>query len=101
EAAGDVVLRLTPGGVGKQDRRRTALDQFTEVEERGPVRYPGGLLHVVGDDDDREILPEATDELLDLRRGDRIERRARFVHQKDLRFHRDGAGDAQTLLLTS
>src|SRR3546814_8696171 len=42
---------------------------------------------------------QSVDQLLDPRGRDRIERRARLVHQDDLRIDRDRAGDAQPLLL--
>ena len=38
-------------------------------------------------------------QFLDLCGRDRIERRARFVHQDDVRFHRQRASDAKPLLL--
>jgi alcohol dehydrogenase-like protein len=59
------------------------------------------LLHIVRDDDNRKSLLERIYELLDFCRGDRVERRTRFIHQDDLRFRCNGAGDTQTLLLTS
>ena len=59
------------------------------------------LLHVVGDDHDRVALLELVDQLLDLQRRDRIERRAGLVHQDHLGLDRDRAGDAQALLLAA
>jgi hypothetical protein len=40
-------------------------------------------------------------QLLDLRGGDRVERRARLVHQDHLGIDRDRARDAQALLLAA
>ena len=60
------------------------LDQIAEMEEGGALRDARGLLHVVGDDDDGVVLLQLVDQLLDMGRGDRIERRARLVHQDDL-----------------
>src|SRR5690606_9668184 len=57
------------------------LDQFAEVEERRPLPYSRRLLHRVRHHDDAVVLPQLVDELLDLRRRDRVERRARLVHQ--------------------
>ena len=71
------------------------------MEEGGEIAHTHGLLHVVGDDDDGVIPRELRDELLDLQRGDGIERGAGFVHQKDVRHRGDGSCDAQTLLLTA
>ena len=47
------------------------------------------------------ILPQLVDQLLDLGGGDRIERRARLVHQDDVGIDRHGAGDDEALLLTA
>ena len=49
----------------------------------------------------REVLPQLVDQLLDPGGGDRVERRARLVHQDDFRVDRDRAGDAQPLLLAA
>ena len=69
------------------------------MEEGGALGDARGLLHVVRDDDDGVATAQFVDQLLDARGGDGIERAARFVHQDDFGFHRDGAGDAQPLLL--
>jgi hypothetical protein len=53
----------------------------------------------VGDDHDRVLLAQLVHQLLDGQRRDRVERRARFVHQEDLGLDGDGPGDAQPLLL--
>src|SRR4051794_39111276 len=72
-----------------------------EVEEGRVLRDPGCLLHVVGHDHDRVVGLELVDQVLDRGGGDRVERRARLVHQQHLRLDRDGPGDAQALLLTA
>ena len=71
------------------------------MEERRTLRNARRLLHRVGDDDDAVVLPQLVDQLLDLGRGDRIERRAGLVHQDHLRVDGNGAGDAQALLLAA
>ena len=48
-----------------------------------------------------KLRAQFVDQFLDLRRGDRVERRAGFVHQQHLGRGRDGAGDAQALLLAA
>ncbi len=78
-----------------------AFDQRAEMEERGHLRDAGGLLHRVGDDDDGEVGCELVDQLFDLGGRDRIERRARLVHQDHFGANRDGAGDAEALLLAA
>ena len=70
-------------------------------EERGAVGDARGLLHVVRDDDDREVALELLHEVLDARGRDRVERRARLVHQHDVGLDRERTGDAQALLLTT
>ncbi len=61
----------------------------------------GRLLHVMGHDRDRVVILQLVDQLLDLGGRDRIQRRARLVEQDHFRPHRDGARDAQALLLTA
>ena len=64
-------------------------------------RDPRRLLHVVRDDDDRVLLLERLDQVLDRQRRDRVQRRARLVHQQHLRLDGDRPGDAQPLLLAA
>ncbi len=52
-------------------------------------------------DDDGILLLELLDQLLDLERGDRVQRRAWLIHQDDLRLDRQRARDAQALLLAT
>ena len=52
-------------------------------------------------DHDRVFLFEAVHEVLNREGGDRVEGRARFVHEEHLGLDRDGAGDAQALLLAA
>src|SRR5262245_18590296 len=101
EAAGDVVLRARIVRRGEDLAGRSELHHFAEIHERSIVGDARRLLHVVGDDRDRVVLFELVDQLLDLGRRDRIERRAGLIEQDDLRTHRDGAGDAQALLLAA
>ena len=101
ESAGDVVLGVLRLGVREHVDRSRVLDQLAEPEEGGLVRDARRLLQVVRHDDDRVLRLELLDQLLDLQRGDRIERRAGLVHQDDLRLDRDRARDAQPLLLAA
>src|SRR6516164_9780087 len=101
ELAGDIVLRPSLARVGEDLRSGTDLDQLTQIEEGGVVRDARSLLHGVGDDDDRVLLLQLVDQLLDLRGGDGIEGRGRLVHQQHLRLHRQSPGDAQPLLLAA
>ena len=86
---------------GEHLRGRRHLDHLAQVEERHLVGAARRLLHVVGDDDDGEVALQLVDQLLDLQRADRVERGGRLVEQDHLRPHRDGARDAQPLLLAA
>ena len=81
--------------------RRAVLHHFAQVEERRIVRDAAGLLHIVRDHDDRVIFFELEREFFDSGRGDGIEGRGGFVHQEDFGAGREGAGDAEALLLTA
>src|ERR1700704_4480019 len=99
EAAGDIGLCALVLRCRENRFRRAELDQLAQIHEGGEVRDARRLLHVVGDDDDRVLLLQLVDQLLDLGGRDRIERRARLVEQDDLGLHRHGTGDAEALLL--
>jgi len=75
------------------------LDQPPEIQERGVIGHACRLLHVVRDDHERVAVLQLRHQLLDLRRRDRIERGAGLVQEDHLGLDRDGARDAQTLLL--
>src|SRR5437762_780118 len=79
--------------------RAADLDEFPQVHEGGRLRDPRGLLHVVRHNHQRVVFLQIEDQVLDLRRRDRIEGGARLVHQEHLRPHRERAGDAEPLLL--
>src|SRR5262245_21109585 len=100
EPARDVVLRQLVLGFGEHVRGHPVLHEPAQPEERRAVRDPGGLLEVVGHDDDRVLLLELVDQLLDLQGRDGVEGGAGLVHEEDLRLHRDRPGDAATLHLS-
>ena len=75
--------------------------ELAAVEEAGEVRDARRLLHVVRDDDDRVVLLQLEDQLLDLLGRDRVERGARLVHQQHLGLVAERAGDAEPLLLAA
>src|SRR6267143_1375460 len=77
------------------------LDEMTQVHECGRVGDPRGLLHVVRHDDERIVLPQVKDEVLDLCRRNRVERGAWLVHQKNFGPNRECPRDAEPLLLAS
>src|SRR5437867_4008044 len=64
EAPGDVVLGPPVRGGGEDLLRVVHLHQRPAQQERGPIRHPRRLLHVVGHDDHRILLPQLLDQLL-------------------------------------
>src|SRR3954466_4358967 len=99
EAAGDVVLRASIARRGEHLAGVVELDQFAEIHEGGEIGDARRLLHVVGDDHDRVVVLQLVNQFLDLGGRARVEGRAWFGEQDPLRPHRDGARDAQPLLL--
>ena len=91
EPAGNVVLGGLLVRVGENLLRVVDFDQPAglagglEVKERGLIADPGGLLHVVGHDDDGVVLLELSDQILDRQRRDGVKRGTRFVHQQYVR----------------
>src|ERR1700727_1273140 len=74
-----------------------AVDQEQGAVLRDPLR----LLHVVGDDDDGQLVPQLVDRLLNDTGGNGVESRTGLIHEKDLWPDRQGPGDTETLLLTA
>src|SRR5262249_1145224 len=109
EAAGHVVARSgIPRGaedllglVELDQRADRFLAARLQAEEGGAVGDASSLLHVVGDDDDREATFEAVDQVLDRAGGNRVEGRGGLVEEEDVGFDRDRAGDAEALLLAA
>src|SRR5215471_2992510 len=97
----NVVLRDLLARVREDLFGPIVLDQTPEHEEGGVLRNAGRLLHVVGHDHDRVVALELVDELLDLLRRDRVERRCGLVHQDDLGLDRERPRDAEPLLLAA
>src|SRR2546425_12830575 len=101
EPPGDVTFRQRLFGSLEELARHADLDDMTQVHERGRLRDASGLLHVVRHDDHGIVLFQVKDEVLNLRGCNRIEGRARLVHQGDLRLDREGPRNAQALLLAT
>ena len=101
ETAGNIVFRAFVLGMGKDFLGVAKLHHFPHQEEGDIVGNTGCLLHVVGDDDHGVFLLEFFHQVLDFHGGNGVQGGSGFVHQKDFRFHRQGPGDAQTLLLSA
>src|SRR5512133_1041924 len=99
EASRHVIFRQLLARGRKQLLGAIVLDEAAQPEESRVIRHARGLLHVVRHDDDRVLLLQPVDQLLDALSGDRVQRRRRFVHQQDLRFDGERPGDAEPLLL--
>src|SRR4051812_7185376 len=99
EPAGDVVLRAAIGRRRENPVGFVELDQLAEIHEGGLVGNARGLLHVMGDDGDGVVFRQFLDQFLDSGGRNRVERRARLVEQYHFGTHRDGARNAQPLLL--
>src|SRR5947209_17246508 len=91
ETAGHVVLRPGVGRIREDLLGLVELDETSGAPvslfghlgrvERGAVADARRLLHVVGHDHDRELVLHLPHQLFDAGGGDRIESRARLVHQ--------------------
>ena len=68
-------------------------------KERRVVADARGLLHRMRHDHDRVDFLQLADEIFDLARRDRVERRGRLVHQDDFGIDGETARDAEPLLL--
>src|SRR3954467_9821404 len=73
EPAGHVVLGQLVPRIGEDLARLRLLDEIAgpvgpQREERGPVAHARSLLHVVGHDQDRVLVLQLADQLLDPKR---------------------------------
>src|SRR6266581_2292159 len=105
EPPGDVSLCALVLRPVEEIRGGSELDQLAEPSldvhehEGGEVRHARRLLHVVGDDDYGVLASELHHQVFDLERGNRVERRARLVHEDDLWAHRQAPRYHKALLL--
>ena len=76
-----LILGLDEDGV-----RGVELDHFAQVHVGREIGHAGRLLHIVGDDQDGDLILEIRDEFLDAGRGNRVQRRRGLVEQQDLGF---------------
>jgi hypothetical protein len=81
--------------------RRSRLDESAKIEESREVGHAPGLLQIVRDDDNRQLVLELIQELLDPLRSDRVERARRLVEEKQLRVVGEGARNTEPLLLAA
>src|SRR6218665_2877584 len=101
ETAGDVVFGFLALGLEEDLLGGAEFDHLAEVHVGGVVAAAGRLLHVVRHDGNRVVVLELVDQLLDLGRGQRIERRSRLIEQQHRGLDGHTAGNAQALLLAA
>src|SRR5580658_456192 len=101
ESTSDVVLCQAMTRIRENLVGLPYFDQVTHVEVRGPLGHARGLLHGVGNDDNSVLGTQLVDEVFDARGSDRIERRARLIHQDHLGLDGDRTSNAQALLLAA
>jgi hypothetical protein len=90
------------GGVVEELGWGTGFDDGTAMEEGDAVRYIPGELHVVGDEEHGEaVIGEATEDVTDLLAEFGVEGGGGFVEEERARFHGEGAGDGDALLLSA
>ena len=70
------------GWVGEHLFGVIVFDEVAEVHEHGFCRYSSCLPHVVGYDEDGDIVLELGDELFDVFCGYGVEGRGGFVHEE-------------------
>ncbi len=73
EAAGDVVFGLLQAGSREQNIGGVAFDESPHIEKCGAVGNAGCLLHIVGDDNDRELIFQLVDTFLDALGGNGVQ----------------------------
>jgi hypothetical protein len=99
ESPGDVRIGSLFAGTRKDLICRSELDELPRIKESSVIGRARGLLKVVRHDDDRQLLFQLVDELLDFLSGARIECASRLVEQQNLRLVGERPRDAYALLL--
>ena len=77
------------------------FNEIAEMKITGPLRHSRSLLHWVCHDCDGIILTQLLNEVFNSSRGNWIQRRARLVHEDNLRAHGNRAGNTKPLLLAA
>src|SRR5688572_23419163 len=84
KTSGNIIFRLF---VFRLDENRVCdikLDKLAEIHIRGVIRHTRGLLHIVGNDQNGNLILQIGDEFLDAGCSNWVKRRSRFVEQQDL-----------------
>ena len=101
ESSRNIVACFLPLRTGKQPACLSLFEDLAKEEECGLVADTRSLVHGVCHNNDGLVAFERFHKLLDLFRGNGIQGACGFVHEDYFRFHGDGAGDAEALLLTA
>ena len=109
----DDLTMPVPGELARVARRRRPMQTFDEPtgahpgvvdidrEERRSIGDAGGLLHVVGDDDDGVLVVKLFDQVFNFCCCNGVQCAARFVHQYHFRINGNRPGDTKSLLLST
>src|SRR6185503_10063940 len=83
EPARHIIFGLFLGRVGEDLVGGIELDEFAQVKESGVIGDARRLLHIMGDDDDGELLLQVENQVLDASGGEGIQGGSRFIHEND------------------
>src|SRR5271156_5376586 len=97
----NVVFRTLVGGRRKNPFRLVEFDQLAQKEKASEFSHARSLLHIVRDNNDCKLFLELEDQLFNLSRRNGIQSRAGLVHEQDLWLDRQGARNAEPLLLSA
>src|ERR1043165_3519264 len=76
ESPRDVILGLLLRGASEELGRGVEFDQLAQIEKGRVIGHSRGLLHVEGDDDYGVVLLELQNQVFDLGRGERVDRKS-------------------------
>lgn len=101
EATSYVIFGFDQLWLGEDSGGETVFDHVSEVHEGCVIADPGGLLHVMGDDENGEFSPQFVDKVFDFGCSDWVQGRARFVEQQYFGCGRNGSSYTEPLLLSA
>src|SRR5271157_5331775 len=86
EPARNIVFCFSLTWILEYDLGVVELDQLAQEKKSGIVGHTGSLLHVVRDNHDGCDVLDLEQQFLNLERGDRVQRGAGLIQQKDFGF---------------
>src|SRR4030042_4007254 len=82
----DIIFRSLISGFGKDLINRAFFHQVTVQKKSCPVSHPGGLLNVMGYQNDGIIFFQSKERFLNAGGGDRIQSRTGLIKEEDFWF---------------